>query len=77
MLQCEHFDDVPVEFLPEMLMSQKYSEYYLGESVHPKYVNDIPPKHDEDVNSLSVMYEIVKLWDKSLTVSESLSIQKE
>jgi hypothetical protein len=65
-LNAQHFDDVPVEFLPDMLRSvQQYSEYHLGDNA--------PPKDNEDVNSLSVVYEVMRWWDKAFSVYESLS----
>ena len=62
----QHLDDVPIEFLPYMLGSiQQYSEYHAGENT--------PPKHDKDVNALSVVYETMRRWDKAFSVYESLS----
>ena len=62
----KHFDDVPIEFLPDMLTSiQQYSEYHLGESA--------PARDGEHVNSLSVVYEVMRFWDKVISVYESLS----
>ena len=61
----KHFDGVPVELLPEILTSiQQYSEYHLGDNA--------PPKCDESADSLSVVYEIMRWWDKSVSVYESL-----
>ena len=62
-----YLDDVPVEFLPEMLGSiQQYSEYHLQDNA--------PPQDDNDVNALSIVYEIGRRWDKALSIYESLSI---
>ena len=62
----QHFGDVPVEFLPDMLTSiQQYSEYHLGDKP--------PPKRNDGAKALSVMYEILRKWDKTLSVYESLS----
>ena len=61
-----HFDDVPVEFLPDMLKCiHQYSEYRTGDSDISQGVHD--------VNPLSVVYEICRYWDKSLAVYELLS----
>ena len=56
----QHFDEVHVEFLPGMLRSiQKYSEYHIGDNS--------PPKRDEDIEALSVVYEIMQNWDKAFS----------
>jgi hypothetical protein len=61
-----YFSDVPVEFLPDMLISiQQYSRYYSG--------NNAPPKHHKHVEALSVVYEVMRRWDKVISVYESLS----
>ena len=61
-----HFDDVPVECLPNMLSTiQQYSEYHIGDSDISQGVHD--------VNPLSLVYEICRYWDKSLAVYELLS----
>ena len=63
----DHFDeDMPVELLPDMLTSiQRYSKYHEAE--------DGPPKSQNDVIPLSIMYEVLQKWDSSLAVFESLS----
>jgi len=63
----DHFDnDLPVELLPDMLTSiQRYSNYHEAE--------DGPPKSQDDVIPLSIMYEVLQKWDSSLAVFESLS----
>lgn len=64
-----HFDDIPVELLPNMLSTiQQYSEYHIHDQA-PHRMRQSP----HDVNSLSVVYEICRFWDKSLAVFESLS----
>ena len=67
--QCSnvgHFDDVPVEFLPNMLSTiQQYSEYHTEDSEISQGTND--------VNPLSLMFEVCRYWDKSLAVYELLS----
>ena len=62
----DHFEDVPVEFLPDMLSSiQRYSNYHVSA--------DAPRQADDDVEAVSIIYEILQRWDKSLAVFESLS----
>ena len=57
---------MPIELLPDMLTSiQKYSKYHEAE--------DGPPKSQDDVIPLSIMYEVLQKWDSSLAVFESLS----
>ena len=61
-----HFDDVPVELLPDMLRTiQQYSNYHVAEHT--------PSQGIRDVNPLSVVYEVCRHWDKSLAVYELLS----
>ena len=63
---ADHFEDVPVEFLPDMLSSiQQYSNYHVSA--------DAPRQADFDVEPVSIIYEILQRWDKSLAVFESLS----
>ena len=63
---ADHFEDVPVEFLPDMLSSiQQYADYWLEEYS--------PCQGDNDVKPISIMYEILQRWDKSLAVFEALS----
>ena len=61
----QHFDRVPVEYLPDMLGSiQQYSEYHVGDAA--------PDKRDKDVTTLSMVYEIMRFWEKAISVYESL-----
>lgn len=61
-----YFEDVPVEFLPEILVSiQQYSNYHVPENT--------PRQADRDVMPLSIVCEILQKWDKSLAVFEALS----
>ena len=61
-----YFDDVPVEFLPDILSSiERYSEYNIHDHAPPQGANDVKP--------ISLMFEILQRWDKSLAVFESLS----
>lgn len=53
----QHLDDVPIEFLPDMLGSiQQYSDY----------------SKSGDIGALSVVYETMRMWDKAFSVYESL-----
>ena len=61
-----HFDEVPVEFLPDMLSSiQRYSNYHVPENT--------PCQDSWHVTPLSIMFEICRHWDKSLATFELLS----
>ena len=70
MSNVDHFgDDMPVELLPDMLTSvQKYFNYYDQEDIP-----DTPPRDTQDVMPLSIVFEILQRWDKSLAVFEALS----
>ena len=53
-----HFDDVPVELLPDILCSiERYSEYHIHDHA--------PPQGADDVKPISLMFEILQRWDKS------------
>ena len=68
----QDLDDVPTEFLPDLLRSiQKYSEYHLGENTPDGEM--APPRDDKDVDALSVVFELMRFWDKSFGLYESLS----
>ena len=72
----DHFDeDMPVELLPGMLMSiQKYADYHvLDETDTDEDKEATPPQDIRDVKPVSIMFEILQRWDKSLAVFESLS----
>ena len=61
-----HFDDIPVELLPDMLSTiQQYSEYHSENSEMSQDTND--------VNPLSLVFEVCRYWDKSIAVYELLS----
>ena len=65
----KHFEDVPVELLPNMLHSiQKYSTYQDGDT-------DISQIRGH-VNPLSIVYEICRNWEDSLATFETLSLSK-
>jgi len=73
----DHFDEgMPVELLPDMLRSiQKYAGYHNADSnslPDNTYLSP-PPRGTQDVKPLSVMFEILQRWDKSLAVFEALS----
>ena len=77
MSNVDHFDDdKPVELLPDMLHSiQKCADYHVLETdtdtdEDKKYS---PPQDNSDVKPLSIMFEILQRWDKSLAVFEALS----
>jgi len=62
----QHFDDIPVKLLPDMLSSiQKYSKYHCKE--------DSPEQNEFDAHALSVVFEVMRRWDKSLSAYEALS----
>ena len=62
----EHFENVPVELLPAMLVSiQKYANYHVPV--------DAPDQADNDVTPVSIVFEILQRWDKSLATFEALS----
>ena len=65
-----YFDKVPVTLLPAMLEStQKYSKYHLlGELVSPE--------KDKYAEPLSIVYEVLRGWDKAMSVYESLGSLK-
>ena len=69
----EHFgDDMPVELLPDTLTSiQKYFNYHIPKTDEDKEYT--PPQDNSDVKPLSIMFEILQRWDKSLAVFEALS----
>ena len=55
----QYFEDVPVELLPDMLITiQKYSNYHVPENTPPKVDDD---NFDVDVEPLSIMYEILQI----------------
>ena len=62
----EHFENVPVELLPAMLVSiQKYANYHVPDRA--------PDQADNDVIPVSIVFEILQRWDKSLATFEALS----
>jgi len=72
MSNVDHFDDdMPIELLPDMLHSiQKYADYH---SLADNSNRPPPPRDTQDVKPLSIMFEILQRWDKSLSVFEALS----
>ena len=69
-----HFDDVPVELLPDMLKCiQQYSNYHIEEDTG-EYLTSPCSQDINDVNPLSLVYELCRYWDKSLAVYELLSL---
>jgi len=64
-----HFEDVPVEILPNMLHSiQRYSHYRVGDQDISQGSGDVKP--------LSIVYEVCRNWDESLSAFEALSLSK-
>ena len=62
----DHFENVPVELLPNMLeLIQQYANYHVPDRTPSQDVRDVKP--------LSIMYEILQRWDKSLAAFEALS----
>lgn len=62
----KHFENVPVELLPDMMVSfQQYSDYHVPE--------DTPNQSDHDALPLSLVYEICRHWDECLALYETLS----
>ena len=71
-----HFDDVPVELLPDMLRSiQKYSKYNVLHDEDDAEDDVYSPCSQgiNDVNPLSLVFEVCRYWDKSIAVYELLS----
>ena len=80
MSNVDHFDDdMPVELLPDMLMSiQKYSNYHDQPSIYSRFYHGIafpkvPAQDTWDAKPLSIMFEMLQRWDKALAVFEALS----
>ena len=72
MSNVDHFDeDMPVELLPHILTTiERYSSYY---NVDAESEDDAPLQDSRDVKPLSIMFEILQRWDKSLAAFEALS----
>ena len=66
----EDFADVPIEILPDMLQSiHKYSQFWRSDQW---WIG----KDGNYVEPLSVVYEILRNWDKALSLYESLGNPK-
>ena len=64
-----HFEDVPVELLPDMSQSiQRYSHYRVGDPDISQGFGDVKP--------LSIIYEMCRHWEESLAAFETLSLSK-
>lgn len=62
-----HFEDVPIEVLPNMLISiQHCSEHQIAPFSHDE--------EDDDTPALSVIFEVMRRWDKVFPVYESISL---
>lgn len=75
------FDEVPLDLLHNMLESiQCYSEYHLDErrklEVDEEEYPQLPQENDIDVESLSIVYEVMRRWDKVLSLYETLGRTK-
>ena len=71
-LNAEHFDEFPVEILPDMLHSiQEYSNYHVPKTEEDKEYT--PRKNHYHVNPLSLVYELCRHWEESFNVFEALS----
>jgi len=70
----EHFDeDMQVELLPDMLqLIEEYSNYHIVEIGEEEVT---PPQDTQDIEPLSIMFEILQRWDKSLAVFEAFGSQ--
>ena len=67
----QHFDDIPFELIPDMLKSiQQYSEYH--KKVEPDY-GRMPRQNIYNECPLSIVYEVIRGWDKASSLYESLS----
>jgi len=68
----DHFnDDMSVELLPHMLTTiERYANYHETDEEDD---GDAPLQDTQDVNPLSIVFEILQRWDKSLAVFEALS----
>ena len=67
MSNVQHFGDIDVNLLPEILLAvQNYSSTPKPSSIHSIY--DI----NEEVNALSIVYEIMLKWDKAHALYETL-----
>jgi len=66
----DHFDDdMPVELLPNILTTiERYAKYH-----ETNEEDDAPLQDSQDVKPLSIVFEILQRWDKSLAVFEALS----
>ncbi|KAL7548857.1 hypothetical protein ACHAWF_012123 [Thalassiosira exigua] len=65
-LNVLHFDDIPVEILPEMLRSiHKHSKHDLTD--HERYMGRVGYIHP-----LSLVYEVLRRWDKAMYIYGTL-----
>jgi len=65
----QRFGDIPLQLLPHILPPlQKYSEYRIGKNT--------PKKGRTDVAALSIVFDIIRWWDKALLVFETWDISK-
>ncbi|KAL7527971.1 hypothetical protein ACHAXR_004415 [Thalassiosira sp. AJA248-18] len=58
--------DTPIEFLPDILGAiQRYSEYHRGDNAPSR-------ENDDDVGALSLVFELMRRWDKAFSVFSTL-----
>jgi len=71
----DHFDEnMPVELLPHILTSiEQYSNYHDVDSLSEDKIRPPPHQDTQDVKPLSIMFEILQRWDKSLANFEALN----
>jgi len=70
-----HFDDIPVEILPNILHSvRRYSNYHIPPTEEDeKFTPPFLSQAIGHVNPLSLVYEICRNWEESIAVFEALS----
>jgi len=64
----KHFEDIPVELLPDILQSiQRYAKYHEEEDISQVRGH---------VQPLSIVYELCRHWEESLAAFETLSLSR-
>ena len=66
MSNVQHFDDIDVNLLPEVLLAVQMYSTASTHSTSTSYCNN------KSVNALSIVHEIMLKWDKALTLYETL-----
>ena len=70
MSNAKYFDNIDVKILPNMLAAV---QKYFDASIHYDLKNDMY-KHDPKVDPLSIVYEVMRKWDKAFPLYKSLGI---